>query len=198
VKRFTIWDRVVHFLRLLVFLAVASTGYVMAFGPNSPRPGHIAYGGVFLAGAVFALLLWNRSSLPSRGDWQWLLHVGGYFRKKGPSLRSGKFNAGQKVFLWLSLVLAVALAITARPLVVGDSETPAFHTWLAVHGILAVLTVFMVLIHVYLSVFAVPGTWAVLICGRVTREWLEHHHPDDPALKSAGAGDAGDRQSSAE
>lgn len=185
VRRFTIWDRVVHLLRVLAFVAVAVTGYTMAFGPDSPKSAHIIWGALFAFGAVAALLLWNRHSLLRRGDGEWLVHLGGYFSKKPARLSAGKFNAGQKVFLWLTLALAVALAVSGQRLVVADSETAAFHTWLAVHGILAILTVFVILVHIYLSVFAVPGTWPVLIRGRVAREWLAYHHPDDPALKVA-------------
>ena len=184
-ERFSIWDRVIHAIRVLAFVAVAITGYVMAFGPDAPRVGHMVWGGIFLAGAIIAILLWNRHSLPSREDGEWLARLGGYLSKKPIHLRSGKFNAGQKGFMWLTLAFAAALTITGLWMAATDSQTATFRIWLAIHGILAALTVLMIVAHIYLSLFAVPGTWPVLFRGLVSREWLAHHHPDDPSLKTA-------------
>ena len=180
VERLSIWDRLVHFLRALTFVLAGFTGYVLAFGPDDPEPGHVVLGTVFAAASVASVVLWYRHSLPRRQDLEWLAHVGGYLSKKPPRLRSAKFNAGQKIFIWLSLAVAVALAATGHQLSDGSGSSADNPDGLLVaHGLLGALAVALVIAHIYLSVWAVPGTWRALINGKVAKEWLAHHHPDD-------------------
>jgi formate dehydrogenase subunit gamma len=122
-----------------------------------------------------------------------LRHFGGYLSSQPLKLRAAKFNAGQKVFIWLGVLLAIGLAVTGG-LLEEAKGSAAWHGDLHVaHGLLAASAIALVIGHVYLSLVAVPGTWKVLFHGRVAIQWLTYHHPDDDSLQQSGTSADGHR-----
>lgn len=188
VQRFGLWHRLVHILRASAFVLAGMTGYSLAFQAGTPTAAtvsHAVLGKVFVLASIVSITFLLKPGLPRLYDLTWLRHLGGYLSREPVRLRAGKFNAGQKVFIWLSLVLAIGLGATGG-LLEHSTGPGAWRGGLRVaHGLLAVSTVGLVIGHVYLSLVAVPGTWKALIHGRVAEAWLAHHHPDDDSIPAS-------------
>lgn len=123
IPRFSAFERLVHWLLALSFIALALTGLAMRSGPGvlavvlgnqaaaealrSGRTLHEAVAFAFMAGLVLAFLVWVRHSLPHWRDVIWLLKGGGML-VRGSHPPAWKFNAAQKLLFW-TVVLAGAL-----------------------------------------------------------------------------------------
>jgi len=182
VVRFNTAERLAHYGLLVLFFAQAVTG-LMAFSAlpfSSDALGdlnmlHRYTGYLFIVDVLLVVAIWARDAVFERWDWQWLKRLGGYFGYS-EDLPSGRFNAGQKVFLWLLLLLVVGLAATGLLLVFsGDSNLRLIAH--GVHEVAAFIAMLIVIVHVYLGVLANPGTLRGIFEGRVTRAWVKKHHP---------------------
>jgi formate dehydrogenase subunit gamma len=45
-----------------------------------------------------------------------------------------------------------------------------------IHGFFAVVFVAAIIAHAYLGTIANPGTWRILVDGKVSRNWAKKHH----------------------
>jgi len=188
IQRFSRSERIFHFIRMLTFLVVAATGYYFVFrhGFKSIGMVHSINGSIFFLMSVSTLFIWFKSGLFKDYDRLWLKHLGGYFSRDELSLPAGKFNAGQKIFHFLSLLFAIILLVTGINLIRGQiSQTPN-DTVLVIHGITAALAIISVLGHIYLSLWVNKGTWRVLTHGKVSEQWAQCHHPNWKADTQAG------------
>ena len=186
VKRFTVGERIHHFIRLLSFLIVAGTGlrFVYAETVKGALRAHGAGGIVFVVLTVVIIFIWFRDVIFKDYDKLWLIKLGGYFGKNKDCLPAGRFNAGQKIFFWLTGIIALLLGLTGILLFAGAHvEVSWYSIVLAIHGWLALLLIAAVIGHVYLAVFTNPGTWRVLVDGKVSEEWAHFHHPNWKYLK---------------
>lgn len=176
IQRFSIPERIFHFIRMITFIIVATTGVSFVFheGDESAGEIHGINGIVFLVISICTLFIWFKPSLFKAYDRIWLRHLGGYLSKRNASLPAGKFNAGQKIFFWISIILSLILAVTGISLIHNHGEGMT----LVIHGMTAALFIIAVIGHVYLSLWATKGTWQVLTSGKVTKEWAQHHHPN--------------------
>jgi formate dehydrogenase subunit gamma len=91
-----------------------------------------------------------------------------------------RFNAGQKLFYWLMYYGAAALLITG--LVMWFPEyVPRSVAWIRplavfLHVCAALATIGGFIIHVYMSVFTVPGSVTAMLFGYVSPGWARTHH----------------------
>jgi formate dehydrogenase subunit gamma len=188
VQRFGLSHRLTHALRALSFILAGLTGYWLAFQTSTPTGAtvpHVVLGRVFALASVVSMVFLFKPGLPRVYDRAWLRHFGGYLSRQPVRHRAGKYNAGQKIFIWLSLVLAIGLAVTGG-LLEHSTGSDAWSGGLRVtHGLLAVSLIMLVIGHLYLSLVAVSGTLMAMIHGRVAEEWLAHHHPDDDSLPAS-------------
>lgn len=182
VIRFRLGERIGHLMGLLAFLFLAVTGISFLFGKSSPlgetaRIMHLWAGRVFTVGLLLVFALWVRHARLRPGDLQWLRHLGGYLGFKG-KLPAGKFNAGQKLYFWFSLLCGLGLAATG----ILMSFRGALPSWMplvyTLHDGLAILLICAVLAHFYLAIVACPGSLRAILEGKVSRCWAQEHHPD--------------------
>jgi formate dehydrogenase subunit gamma len=180
IPRFSMTERVFHFIRTLFFIIVAGTGIFFIFYGGSISSGitHGISGNIFLIISICTLAIWFKTGLFEKYDWLWLRRLGGYLAKEEVHFPAGKFNAGQKVFFWLSMLLTLIVSGTGISLQRSMiAQAAANDTILVIHGISAALLILMVIGHIYLSLWVNKGTWRVLIGGKVSQEWAACHHP---------------------
>jgi formate dehydrogenase subunit gamma len=67
------------------------------------------------------------------------------------------------LFLWFPEYIAFSLAWVR-------------HLMIVLHEIAALITIGGFIVHVYMSVFLVPGSTAAMIHGYVSRAWARTHH----------------------
>lgn len=181
VLRFNIWERLLHLIRLLAFLGAIISGpliYQGLVGRGLVRDLHSAAALLFIIASAIALVLWFRDMLPRSYDIQWMMANGGYFAREHPDYPASRFNAGQKAAFWLVIVLAILAYLSGSNIRSGGSMV------LTLHICSGLLLLAVITFHAYLATLANPGTFRVIIDGKVTEEWARHHHSewDYPSL----------------
>lgn len=178
VVRFTNVERIVHWVGLTCFLFLAITGIIFLLKEDSPgsllRKVHGMVGGVFVLSIVAMFMVWWKNTLFVSCDKEWVQKLGGYLWIKG-TCPAEKFNAGQKVFFWLVVILCGAVVSVTGILMVlarGDASPAVF----LLHDLSAVAMTAAIIGHGYLSTIANPGTFSAMTSGKVSKEWAEHHH----------------------
>ncbi len=193
VKRYRLGEVVTHDLLALAFLgAWASSTYLIlakyVFGQGHGSVGlplgktlralHIAAGLVFFATLLGLAGLWWRAMRFAPYDTTWLKALGGYFSRQHPVLPAGRFNAGQKVWFYLSLLLGSLVALSGMLLyypgkfgVRGDIALYVLHTGFAVLLSVAVVG------HVYLSVLVHPHALRAMLTGKMDLASYREDHP---------------------
>jgi formate dehydrogenase subunit gamma len=212
VPRFAPLERLVHWLLAVSFLAIAASVLVIQTGApwlilivgerglaEVLRGAAMLHGmavPAFAAGLVLAFLLWVRHSLPHWRDVVWLLKGGGLL---GWHAAAWKFNAGQKLLFWLTMlsgaVLAVSGIVLAYPSQVGlftrllallnaaglplpAELSPAEEQQLAAawHGAAVLGLACVAVVHVYLRTIGIQGAFSAMAYGRVDANWARQHH----------------------
>jgi formate dehydrogenase subunit gamma len=188
--RFTFFQRIVHWVVGLTFVALLATGLALSYprlfwltvlvgGGPTARWLH-PWIGLLFAGGLFAMfVLWIRDMGLDRGDGEWLRavkHYAAHERDKVPP--AGKYNAGQKLFFWFQSGLGIGFLVTGIPLwlpsVLGTGVLPLMRL---LHYLCALAGGLLLIVHVYLGTVAYPGTARGMLYGTVTRAWAKLHHP---------------------
>jgi formate dehydrogenase gamma subunit len=190
IERFSLKERWTHLARMMSFIVLAATGYVFfvnnatlakaLFGSYAAASvWHWAAGLVFTAAGLYSAALWGKDAFFAPHDSKWFALRGGYLgkAKDGGHAPAGRLNGGQKAFFWLTLALTLVMAGTGLPLIWKESLSAGAALVLStVHGVGGVLFVACALAHAYLGTIANPGTWRVLVDGKVSLAWAREHH----------------------
>ena len=188
IEWFSLTERWVHLFRLVSFLILAFTGYIffynnvtllkMSFGtPKTAVVVHWVAGIVFAVASVMSLKLWAPYARFAPYDKEWLAKKGGYIGGKEVEVPAGRMNAGQKIFFWFTTVLSAIMVVTGVPLIFKSSLPLSLSCLLStIHGFFAVVFFASVIAHAYLGTIANPGTWRILVDGKVSNAWIKKHH----------------------
>lgn len=180
IERFTRFERILHFIRAFTFAILAISGLVFMFIEANKASGmmHSITGIIFFIVTIITLV-WIKSYTFKPYDKLWLRHLGGYLSKESDSLPAGKYNAGQKVFFWMTILFTLILTGTGKFLMGNTvNGTEPSGMLLLVHGCAAALSIISIVGHIYLSIWANKGTWRVLKSGKVSEKWVQSHHPN--------------------
>jgi len=192
VRRYSLWERLVHLMLVASFLVLAVTGFSASIGWGGPMKGyvlmlHTTSGAVFAVAVGAMLITWAVDHAFRRADGRWI-RSGGCLSTRG-DLPAGRFNAGDKIYFWAAGTLALAALLTMLLSMVnlfgtwGQALMYDGHRWSTL--VLVILTVW----HAYVTTLAKPGTLGALVSGYVSAAWVQRYHP----LWGAGAGEAGAR-----
>jgi formate dehydrogenase subunit gamma len=193
IHRFTPWERVLHWTTAIIWTALAATGIIMLFGRYVilPAVGHPVFSGfahfskalhnflgpLFAVCTVAMFVTFVRDNLWRKRDWQWIRHFTGFLRGRNQS--SEKYNAGEKVWFWLGVLLA-GLAVAATGLVLDfpnfgqGRETMQFAHML--HSVAAIGFMALGLGHIYLGTIGMQGAYDAMRYGYVDEAWAKEHH----------------------
>lgn len=206
VPRFTAPQRVIHWAVGISFCGLLLSGLALAYpsvfwlsavfgGPASMRILHPWIGLVYTVAIAAMLIAWAREMTLDDSDRAWLKKVPEYARHELDQIPdAGKFNGGQKLYFWFSVVLAAAFLVTGVPLWFPESFGAGVLTSMRLlHFLATVAGGLLLMMHVYLSTIAFPGTARGMVYGGVRRRWAKLHHPAwlREQTRSAGPGSAG-------
>jgi formate dehydrogenase subunit gamma len=190
--RFTVSERINHWLVALTFFLLALSGLVY-FHPLYYPLSQLFGGGVwsrilhpffgvviiFLFGGMF--FRFRKLSIMTPADREWLRHVRDIANGDERNLpEAGKLNGGQKLMFW-SLVTCMVLLILS-----GIVVWRAYFSFLfpvvvvrlaaVVHAAAGVVMIALIMGHIYIAIWTKESIGAMLY-GRVRRAWAKQHHP---------------------
>ena len=153
---------------------------VLGGGPTS-RFWHPIVGLVFVIGTLWMHMLWRRDMEMTEVDKRWLDHVEDYVtNRRDTRPPPDRFNAGQKLYYWLMYYGALLLLLSGIflwfPEYIPRQAAGCASVMILLHEIAALVTIGGFIIHVYMSVFMVPGSMTAMITGYVSRAWARTHH----------------------
>ncbi len=222
IERFNNIERFAHWLTASSFVVLGLTGLNMRYGRYVIKPwlgtdafstltawgkySHDFIGFAFIVGIVMILVLWLRDNIPDKTDIVWLAKGGGMF-SKGSHPPAKKFNAGQKIVFWLTIIAGASLSYTGLSLMFPFTMAPFAITFDILnifgfglptdldsmqemqltqlwHAILGLLMIAVILAHIYIGWIGMEGAYDAMGTGYVDANWANEHHSlwvaDDP------------------
>jgi formate dehydrogenase subunit gamma len=181
---FSLFTRLIHLLAAISFSLLVITGLMVVFGKllgggaivMTGRDVHLVSALIFTVTAVFMFLIWLKDMLPMPCDIAWLFILGGYLSKKKKPVPAGKFNAGQKMWFWLTTVGGGVMAYTGWYLYSFQTSTDQLRIMVMIHNFLGAALVALFLVHLYMSLFAISGSLRSMITGYKPLEEVEILH----------------------
>ncbi|MEM9764172.1 MAG: formate dehydrogenase subunit gamma [Pseudomonadota bacterium] len=221
IERFKFIERFGHWLLASSFILLALTGLNVLLGKEFLMPliGKEAFAQIsiagkwvhnnvawaFMLGLVLIFFMWVLHNLPHKTDIKWLLQGGGLFSKKlHPPAR--KFNAGQKLIFWGTIVFGGSISLSGLSLLF-PYELPMFAKTFAVlndlgisqaiygealptelsviqemqyaqiwHTIVSIAMIVFIVAHIYIGSVGMQGAFDAMGSGQVDRNWALEHH----------------------
>lgn len=192
IKRFTAFERFVHWMLAVSFIWLGVTGLNMVFGRHLVQPwlgddtfasmsallklSHNAVSYAFMVALVFMSMQWLHNNIPSKLDIAWIKMAGGMFG--GPHPPARKFNAGQKMIYWIAVLGGIGLSITGLALLLPfyALDITGQQVMQVAHSVIAALMIATIIGHIYLGTAGVPGSFQAMATGRVDLQWAKEHH----------------------
>ena len=192
IERYTFRERLMHWTTSFTYMYCLGTGLafytphlfwiavVFGGGPTS-RFWHPIIGVLFLIGTIWMHDLWRSQMKMTETDKRWLGRTEAYAKNHDDQLPpQEKFNAGQKLYYWLMVYGAIVLVISGLflwfPELISFSVAWVRSIMVLIHEIAALVTIGGFIVHVYMSVFFVPGSMHAMTVGTVPRAWARTHH----------------------
>jgi len=191
IARYSLLERGTHWMVAFSFVILALTGLNITYGAYVLRPligaeaftaltlwGQVAHHFIafaFILGVLILLVHWARDNLLRRVDIAWI-RAGGPLAKGHPP--AGKFNAGQKLLYWFSMLAGVLLSVSGILLMMpGLLDDVTQQQWAHVaHGVLAMLMIAVILGHIYLGTIGTEGAFEGMSDGDVDYNYAREHH----------------------
>ncbi|HEY8359958.1 MAG TPA: formate dehydrogenase subunit gamma [Ramlibacter sp.] len=207
IERFTRWQRWVHWATAISFSILAISGLLIFFGKKLliPLLGHAAFswlaviskylhnivGPVFIVCSIVMFFTFLRENRFNRRDWQWVKRGGGIVTHE--HVPAGYFNAGEKAWFWLGVVLlGLVMSVTGLILDFPTQGPTRYLLQLSNYLHIAAGTFYIAaaLGHIYLGTLGTPGAYEAMRHGTVDETWARAHHRDWYEQVQARQGDA--------
>ena len=190
VHRFSFYERAVHWLAAFSFLYAALTGLALwstnlywlatVFGGGEAVRAWHPWGGVIFSLVLGTMFLkWSRQMRLDKDDRTWLRRAHRYAVHDESGLpEAGRFNAGQKMLFWVQCVATLLLFASGLVLWLPEAMSQTLRlAAIATHSATALLSIFGIIVHIYMGTAAVPGAFRGMIRGWVPSGWARAHHP---------------------
>jgi formate dehydrogenase subunit gamma len=195
IERFTPLERAAHWTNAAAFVALATSGIVMAYGKFFLLPvlggtlfGWLTYvlknlhnfvGPLFAVSLLIVVLTFVKDNIAGLSDFRWLQSGGGLFG--GRQVPSHRFNPAEKGLFWWGMTVP-GLCIIGSGLVLDQllpglgetrSEMQIAHM---IHAVGAMLMMTALLGHIYMGTIGMHGAYRAMRTGYVSAGWAHEHH----------------------
>jgi formate dehydrogenase subunit gamma len=192
VPRYTFAERANHWIGALAYTYCLITGLafwspylfwlalIVGGGPTA-RFWHPWFGLLFTVSLFWTFKEWHRDMQVDDSDRAWARAMPYYIRNEDDKLPAvGRFNFGQKLFFWgifysVILLLLSGIVLWETDLLPWDLRFLRYAAVL-IHASVALITIGLFLIHVYMSAILEEGSFGFMIHGYVTRAWAWTFH----------------------
>ncbi|CAH8192109.1 formate dehydrogenase subunit gamma [Vibrio aestuarianus] len=195
IKRWSRWDRALHWSMAFTFLTLAFSGLMLVYGKHFLKPYvptelwgwvifiakqyHNYMGPLFFILLICMLLKWWRKSLFNMVDIKWFMKFGGMVGKYKGSHPSAEFsNGAEKVIYWLLIVFGTVAAISGLVLnfpIFGQTRRDMEFSNL-IHMFSALILICGFIFHIYIGLFGMEGALEGMVTGEVDETWAKEHH----------------------
>ncbi|HUO33572.1 MAG TPA: formate dehydrogenase subunit gamma [Candidatus Acidoferrum sp.] len=192
IPRYTLGERVNHWIGALAYIYLLITGLafwspylfwmaVIVGGGTTARFWHPIFGLVFFFSVCRTYWEWRGDMKIDDADRAWSKAIGHYIENEDDKLPPvGRFNFGQKSFFW-GIFYGVILLLLSGVVLWFTEYVPwelryLRYAAILVHASVALITIGLFLIHVYMSAIMEEGSFASMIHGKVTRAWAWTFH----------------------
>ena len=192
VLRFDGFERFAHWLTAVSFVILALTGLNITFGKHVLLPliGPEAFTSVseaskyvhnflsfaFMTGLAIITVIFFRDNLFRKVDVDWIKQGGGFI--PGKHAPAGRFNPGEKMVYWLSVLAGIAISVSGLLLLFPFFVTGIAGMQLAqvIHAVIAMLFIALILGHIYIGTLGMEGAFEAMGTGDVDLNWAKEHH----------------------
>jgi formate dehydrogenase subunit gamma len=193
IERFTLAERWAHWVMGISFVVLGITGLIILFGKFVVLPVigytlfawltalaknlHNFVAPLFIVSLLFFIVIYVKDNLPEKGDGTWLANGWKFFG--GTHLPSGRFNAGEKVWFWVGVVvLCLILSVTGLILLFPnfDQVRSTMQQASIIHAISSVFVIAFGLGHIYMGTIGVEGAYRNMADGVTDETWAKEHH----------------------
>jgi formate dehydrogenase subunit gamma len=192
IVRYTLGERVNHWIGALSYTYLLVTGLafwspslywlaaVVGGGPAA-RFWHPWLGLIFTASLLLTFKQWHRDMRIDDADRAWAKAIPDYIQNEDDKLPPvGRFNYGQKLF-FLGVVYGVILLLVSGVALWYTEALPwslrfLRYTAILIHASVALFTIGLFLIHVYMSAILEEGSFGSMVHGYVSRAWAWTFH----------------------
>jgi formate dehydrogenase subunit gamma len=215
IERFTLSERAGHWVIAISFLILGLTGLNMIYGKDLLLPvmgpeafaamsqigkyAHFAASFIFMIGIVWIFVKWIPHNLPDRTDLMWFLKGGGYLIP-GVHAHAKKFNPGQKIVFWLTVLGGISVSLSGLALLLPFEFAFFAKTFGAInavfgtdlptnlsamqemqlnqlwHAIVSLFLLAVIVAHIYLGTVGLQGAFQAMTTGKVDLNWAREHH----------------------
>jgi len=192
ILRYSFRERFVHWVAAASYLYLTLTG--LAFwspwlfwiaavlgGATVARELHPWAGVLFLLTLLLMYVEWGSQMRTTENDRRWWRALSHYVRNEDEEMPAEeRFNAGQKALFWGFFWCGIALLLSG--LVLWFTESIPWnlrylrYISVIVHPVAALLTIGLLMIHVYMGLAVERGAFGSVVRGDVSRAWAKHHH----------------------
>jgi formate dehydrogenase subunit gamma len=192
IPRYTFGERANHWFGALSYTYLLITGLafwspylfwlaaIVGGGPVA-RFWHPWLGLAFAASVFWTFIQWRRDMQIDDADRAWGKAIPYYIKNEDEKLPPvGRFNYGQKLFFWGIFYSVILLLLSG--VVLWYTETLPWnlrylrYAAILVHASVALITIGLFLIHVYMSAIMEEGSLGSMVHGYVTRAWAWTFH----------------------
>lgn len=191
ILRFTLSERLVHWVMVGLFWSMGITGMIMLYGrfvlipllgaqgfsytATASKTLHNFAGPVFLFALIVLIITFVKDNFFTKDDLKWAARGGGLF---GGHVSAGRFNGGEKAWFWVATLLGAVLCATGLildfPLFGQGRELMALSH--QIHGLAAFIVLSASLGHTYLGIAGMEGSLTSMTKGYVDENWARLHH----------------------
>lgn len=192
VPRFSVNQRVVHWLAAGLFVLLGLTGLVLLYGryvlipllgpegfsatAAACKEAHNLFGPIFPFAVIALIVQFGRGNWFRWLDIKWFLKAGGLFGHHIAD--SGYYNGGQKTWFWLTVLFGIAISVSGLILLFpnfgqGREVMAGAHL---VHALVAVVFITASLGHIYIGTLGMEGAAESMTRGYVDANWAREHH----------------------
>lgn len=194
IERFSVVERWAHWSTAITFCIMAVTGLILLFGKYVLLPilGQPLFGWLgllskslhnfvsplFMVSLLCMIVVYVKDNLPEKGDLSWFAGAFAMFWS-GKHVPSGRFNAGEKAYFWLGVVLlCITLSVTGVIMLFPnfDQVRTTMQQLNVVHAIAAIVMCVFALGHIYVGTIGVEGAYGNMATGLADETWCKEHH----------------------
>jgi formate dehydrogenase subunit gamma len=193
IQRFTPFERYAHWVVGISFVILGVTGLIILLGKYVLLPVigytlfawltslsknlHNFVGPIFVLSLVVFILTYLKDNLPKSYDLGWFASAGGMFG--GKHVASGKFNAGEKTWFWVGVVV-LSLIVSITGLILNfpnfDQVRSVMIQANILHAIAGIAVMILAVGHIYMGTIGVEGAYGSMRYGYVDEAWAKEHH----------------------